>query len=297
MSLYAGRSRRDCEDGFPPDTTAALPHNGAMTPETKTHPTTPEAPTTLTPEVDEVGEFVTTLLGTPPERLTNCRGWTVHELVAHLTAGAAEQADLIEEHLAGQPERPTRSFAEREPAYQALPDAELRERLVVEAGRFGMLQEQLGTVAIAFTGRKMTAGEFAMHGRSECALHRWDIVGRDDVAWTTLAQPVLTRHALTVLTGMSSLAETPAHRVGSASLPDGLRVVVRSEPEDDLVITMHGGVPALSLEPITDSPAQLTLDAAARLLFLWGRREPNAPITLTATGAERSLLDRLVPAF
>ena len=252
MSLYAGHLRRDYEDGFPPDTTAALPHNGAMTPETTTHPTRSETPAPLTPEVDEVGELITTLLGTPPERLTNCRGWTVHDLVAHLAAGAAEQADLIEEHLAGQPERPTRSFAERERAYQALPDAELRDRLVVEAGRFGVLQEQLGTEAIAFTGRVMTAAEFAMYGRSECALHRWDIVGRDDVAWATLAQPVLTRHALTVLTGMSSLAETPAH---------------------------------------------LTLDPAARLLFLWGRRDPSAPITLTATGAERELLTHLVPAF
>ncbi len=260
-----------------------------MTPETTTRPTTPE--------VDEVGEFITTLLGTPPERLTNCRGWTVHELVAHLAAGAAEQADLIEEHLAGKPERPTRTFAEREPAYQALPDAELRDRLVVEAGRFATLQAQLGTAAIAFTGREMTATDFAMHGRSECALHRWDIVGCDDVARATLAQPVLTRHALTVLTGMSSLAETPAHRVRSAPLPDGLRVVVRSEPEDDLVITMRGGVPMLSLEPIADAPAHLTLDPAARLLLLWGRREPSAPITLTATGAERALLDRLVPAF
>ena len=46
--------------------------------------------------IDEVAEFVTTLLSTPAHRLTACRGWTAHELVAHLAAGAAEEADLIE---------------------------------------------------------------------------------------------------------------------------------------------------------------------------------------------------------
>ncbi|MGO9874818.1 MAG: maleylpyruvate isomerase N-terminal domain-containing protein, partial [Acidimicrobiia bacterium] len=41
-------------------------------------------------DVDEVGELITTLLATPATRLTACRGWTAHELVAHLAAGAAE---------------------------------------------------------------------------------------------------------------------------------------------------------------------------------------------------------------
>src|SRR4051812_42850898 len=84
------------------------------------------------PSFDEVGELVVTLLATPAERLTACRGWTAHELVAHLAAGANEEADLIEAHLAGAA-RATRSFDEREPAFRALPDTELRDRLVGEA--------------------------------------------------------------------------------------------------------------------------------------------------------------------
>lgn len=247
-----------------------------------------------TPVIDEVGEFIGTLVTTPPERLTNCRGWTVHDLTAHLAAGAAEQADLIEEHLAGRPERATRTFEEREPAYRALPDAELRERLVAEATRFAGVQVELGTDSIAFSGRQMTAPDFAMHGRSECTLHRWDIVGRDDIGWALLGQHVLTKHALTVLSTMSVLTESPANRAVDLDVPDGLRVIVRSEPHDDLVITMLNGFATLTLEPITDAPAHLVLGPAARLLFLWGRREPSAPITLNATGAELALLDRLI---
>ena len=209
----------------------------------------------------------------------------MHDLTAHLAAGAAEQADLIEERLAGKPERATRTFEEREPAYRALPDAELRDRLVSEATRFAVVQAELGDASIAFTGRPMTASDFAMHGRSECTLHRWDIVGRDDIGWALLGQPALTNHALTVLSTMSALTESPANRAVDLDVPDGLRVIVRSEPHDDLVITMVDGVATLALESVTHTAAHLVLGPAARLLFLWGRREPSAPITLNATGA------------
>src|SRR5206468_3540706 len=46
----------------------------------------------------------------PPSAPTACTGWTAHEIVAHLTAGAKEIADLIEESIAGQPPRPTLGF-------------------------------------------------------------------------------------------------------------------------------------------------------------------------------------------
>ena len=223
--------------------------------------------------------------------------WTVLDLTAHLAAGAAEQADLIEERLAGKPERATRSFEEREPAYRALPDVELRERLVVEATRFAELQAALGAGSIAFTGRQMTAADFAMHGRSECSLHRWDIVGRDDIGWAMLGQPELTTHALGVLGTMSALTESPANRSANLDVPDNLRVIIRGEPHDDLVVTMENGVARLNLEPITDTTAHLVLGPAARLLFLWGRRDPSAAITLDADGPELALIDRLLPAF
>ena len=83
--------------------------------------------THTTQPIDEVAEFVSTLFATPAHRLTACRGWTAHELVAHLAAGAAEEADLIESHLARAPERPTRTHEARELPYRALPDPELRD--------------------------------------------------------------------------------------------------------------------------------------------------------------------------
>ena len=95
-------------------------------------------------EIDEVGAFVATLLATPAHRLTACQGWTVHELVAHLTAGAAEEAALIEAHLEGRPDRATEDFASRERPYRQLPDAQLRDRLFEESVRLATGISQLG---------------------------------------------------------------------------------------------------------------------------------------------------------
>ena len=75
-------------------------------------------------------ELMSTLAGADPDARTACSQWTVHDLVAHLAAGAKENADLIEDALAGRPARETRSFAEREPAFAAMPDDQLRQELV-----------------------------------------------------------------------------------------------------------------------------------------------------------------------
>lgn len=253
--------------------------------------------TTREPDVlDEVGELFTTLLATPPGRLTNCRGWTAHDLVAHLAAGAAEEADLIETHLAGQPERTTLAHDEREAPYRALPDTELRERLVANGAR---LTEALHTLAgdesgeVLFTGRRMSAADFAMHSRSECAIHRWDLVGRDDIGWTMLARPELTAHALTVLTSMSTLQEAPVNRIGAHPEHPTTRLILRSDPQDDVVVTVAGGSVSMTLEPPSASAADVELEPAARLLLLWGRREPSAPINLNPSGERRMLLNSL----
>ena len=245
--------------------------------------------------LDEVGELFATLLVTPPERLTACRGWTAHELVAHLAAGAREEADLIEAHLAGRP-RATRPFEDREPAFRALPDAELRDRLVEEGARLTNVLDALAArdvhEPVEFTGRPMTRADFAMHSRSECALHRWDLVGRDDVGWAMLAQPALTKHSLGVLSAMATLPEAPANRLGPVD-GEPVRIVLRSAPHDDVVVTLSGGVVALALVPIGDTAPTAELDPAARLLALWGRREPSAPIDVNATGAAAGALTAL----
>jgi hypothetical protein len=246
---------------------------------------------------DEVGELVSTLFATPAHRLTACRGWTAHELVAHLAAGAAEEADLIESHLTRAPERPTRTHEAREQPYRALPDPELRDRLVEHAGRLTALIDELHTAdptgAVPFTGRAMTAADFVMHSRSECALHRWDLVGRDDVGWAMLGNPALTVHAVDVLMSMSTLPEAPANRLGARAEPGTARLVLRSAPHDDVVITVTDGTLGMTLEPISDTAPAAELEAATRLLALWGRREPSAPVDVCADGEHRGMLETL----
>ena len=245
--------------------------------------------------IDEIAEFFTTLLATPPHRRTACRGWTAHELVAHVAAGAAEEADLIDAHLGGEP-RPTRTFEAREPPYRSLADDELRDCLVREAGRLTVALDRLAQNVddqVMFTGRAMSAADFAMHSRSECSLHRWDLVGRDEIGWAMLGQAALTEHALVVLTSMSTLPEAPANRLGAACAWPEMRAVIRSAPHDDVVVTVTGGTLAMSMQPIDETEADVELDAAARLLLLWGRREPSAPIDMHASGGTAESLEAL----
>jgi len=75
-----------------------------------------------------------TLADADPAAPTACSQWTVHDLVAHLAAGAKENADLIEDRLAGRVARATRTFAEREPSFVAMPDERLREELIHQSG-------------------------------------------------------------------------------------------------------------------------------------------------------------------
>jgi hypothetical protein len=247
--------------------------------------------------IDEVGELVVSLFAAPAHRATSLPGWTAHELVAHLAAGASEESELIESHLECRPERPTRGFEERELPFRALPDVLLRDRLVEEAARLTVALEALAADSardgVLFTGRRMTAADFAMHSRSECALHRWDLVGRDDIGWAMLGQPELTTHALRVLTAMSSLPETPARRVAPFATSNH-RAMIRSAPFDDVILTISNGVVALAQAPIDDSPPSVELGAAARLLLLWGRREPSAPVDVCPESAERPLVTALL---
>lgn len=220
--------------------------------------------------MDESTALLATLAVTPPHAPTACVGWTAHELVAHLAAGAAEMADLVEAAVGGGPERPTRAFGEREAPYVALDDEELRGRLVTEALRLQAAVQALGSErAVAFSGRRLAASDLSMHGRSEAALHRWDLVGDDATSRELLAQPELTAHAVTVLNSMvNGSSEAVAHRVmgteharlafGSPGLPDVVLVV-----DDD----------GARLESDDPSPTPVAVaDPATRLLALWGRR-------------------------
>jgi hypothetical protein len=244
-------------------------------------------------DIDEGAAFLATLLAADPSRLTACRGWTVHEITAHLAAGSQEIADLIEDHLAGVRPRDTRAFEEREAPYRAMEDSALRARLFEQVGRSTRARGQLAhqsSDAVLFTGRMIRAAEFATHSRSERALHRWDIVGRDELGWAMLAQAELTLHSLKILTEMPVLPEALENRLREANADGGdFEVVLRSAPHDDVTVSLSGGVLDVHSEPMTDRPVDAHLDPATRLLALWGRREPSAEIRLD-TAADRAAL-------
>jgi len=231
--------------------------------------------------MDEASAFLTTLESTHPASPTACAGWTAHDLVAHLAAGAAEMAELAEAAAMGQAGRATGDFATREAPYVAMADDELRERLVVEAVRLGVAVEKLGSngpgLTVPFAGRHLGHEEITLHGRSEAALHRWDLVGDDDVSAEHLAQPELTAHALGVLNDMleGSPESVPA-RATSVGIKE-LRATFASPGHLDVVLVVDEAGARLELdEPRTRWTARA--DPATRLLALWGRRSERRPI-------------------
>lgn len=228
---------------------------------------------------EEADQLFTTLLATPPDAPTACEGWTAHHLVAHLAAGAEEMAALTEDALAGRPERPTRGFAEREAPFVALDDDALRARLVTEALRLDAALAELEREdgagsggAVAFTGWQMTAADLRMHGRSEAALHRWDLAGDDEVGAELLGQPELTAHATKVVAAMpEGSPEAVGRRALAAGLGPGTTLAFASPGEPDVVVRADVGGVRLELADPVASPTA-TADPATRLLALWGRR-------------------------
>src|ERR671911_1798026 len=193
----------------------------------------PEEDAMAHPELKALADVLGDLEPTAP---TACADWTVHDLVAHLAAGAKEVAELIEEYLAGQPARPTRGFDERERPFRAFTHPGLLAALTEQSRRKIAALEVLAgrgdRAAVAFTGTTMTATQFQTHARSEAALHRWDLVGDDSVCAQLLSQPDLTRHAVNVLNAMPVLDESA--RIRQSRAPR--RIVLTSSGQPDVVI-------------------------------------------------------------
>jgi uncharacterized protein (TIGR03083 family) len=153
------------------------------------------------------GALADTLTSVDPDAATACAGWSVHELVAHLAAGSAEIADLVELELAEGRTRQTRDFEEREAPYRALSPKKLRRAFFAEALRATVAVERLaaaddGRRQVMFTGVALDAPTLILHIESELVLHRWDIVGSDATSIAALSDPRLTEHALTTVAAM-----------------------------------------------------------------------------------------------
>jgi hypothetical protein len=231
--------------------------------------------------MDEATAFLTTLDRTAPRAPTACAGWTAHELVAHLTAGAAEMAELTEAVTSGHAERATRDFSAREAPYAALADDDLRARLVVEAIRLSTAIDALdlgeAPRTVPFAGRRLSAGELVMHGRSEAALHRWDLAGDDDVSAELLAQPELTAHAVEVLNTMLETSPEAVTTRTTAAAITKMRARFAAPPHMDVVLVVDDAGARLELDE-PRAPWCASADPAIRLLALWGRRSPTRAV-------------------
>jgi uncharacterized protein (TIGR03083 family) len=241
----------------------------------------------------EAHALVAALDAAVPGTPTACAGWTAHELVAHLAAGSEEIADLVEEHLRGRPSRPTRGFAVREAPYRALDWEDLRTAWMAQGGRMAeavaALEARGPGDAVDFTGVPMTGAQLGVHARSEAALHRWDVCGDDATSDELLAQPELTAHAAWVLSAMTALDESAAHR--TAGEPH-LRIALRAPGQPE--VTLAGDRFALTEEEAPDPDAVVETDAAHRLLIMWGRRSPGRPVRVTAAPPDRDAVSRVL---
>ena len=247
----------------------------------------------MAPDVDELipewREFREAVSARRPDQGTACSAWTVRDIVAHNAGNAEELGRVLLAHLMGEPVPPTRSFEDREPRFRNLPDADLIRALDGELDELVKVLDEATRVdpdeLVPWTGRQMKVAWFAEHMREELILHRWDVVGDDEISTQYLGQPWLTEHSVLAV-------GAPLLRKGASSLDehDQLRARVRAQSRPDVIVEASSGVAAITLGQQEDD-AVIHTDPAARVLLLWGR-QPTDPGRMTSA-AGPSVLGQL----
>jgi uncharacterized protein (TIGR03083 family) len=225
---------------------------------------------------DEAEAFLAVLQSLPPQAVTACRGWTTHELTAHLASGADALANQIEAHFEGRAIPAFGTWEEREPAYQAIDDPALRRRLEeaerrMNAGFDELLKIGADTV-IDQVGFGFPIGELVLHMRQEFAVHRWDLVGDDEENDRLLAQPELLAHSIRMLGDPLMARGLQADPSPEAALS----IRLRCPGQLDLLVTVHNRKGNLALTSPADAADTIDTDPAARLLLIWGRRPADS---------------------
>lgn len=222
------------------------------------------------PTSSESDAFNATLAELRPGQATRCVEWRVHELACHIAAGAAEIRRNVEAYNQGGPEAvpETRELDEREEPFRGLALDELRSQIATNTdammGAIGVALEKDPEAVTPWVGRQMPIAAFLTHARSEYAVHRWDLVGDDDISIELLAQPELTAHAVMALG--EALVQRGLASIGQAGPPTG-EVVLASQGQPPILVSDSG---VSFLEEPGDLPV-VEADPAARLLLLWGR--------------------------
>jgi uncharacterized protein (TIGR03083 family) len=243
----------------------------------------------------ETAYLLHTLSQVGPRALTSCPGWSAHHIAAHIAGNHEEARRHVEAYHAGRPLPATRSFEEREAPLLRLRFDVLLTR--IETEEVGLLTAVEAVLAadegarLRWTGRTVKIAGFPTHMRSECAVHRWDVAGDDDVSHQLLSQPDLLTHAVTFIGRpllLRGLARTTAPFSGR----------VRSPGADDLLVSVERDrAPRLEVtKPL--GPAVLECDAAARLLLLWGRKaQPFHRLRADADDATVARLQQLLSGY
>jgi uncharacterized protein (TIGR03083 family) len=244
-------------------------------------------PYVRTPVQDSFIAFVAAMRSVEPDAPTQCAGWTVHELIAHVAAGSAEIADLVEREVAGSPTRATRGFEEREAPYRQMTPARLRRAFFDQSLRAAVAVDRLSKAGesrrVTFTGAHLDARTLLLHIESELVLHRWDIVGDDPAAIAALSEGRFAVHAATTVAAMTPNVFPP--RVG-----DGGTIVLRAPGAPDIAVT-GGSTTTIALADPDDPAPVVQCHPAARTLMLWGRT-PGA--ALSSAVGEPSSVDTVV---
>lgn len=254
--------------------------------------------TTAIGRPSETEAFLAAAADTPPGALTACGEWTAHDIAAHVAAACEEVTHHVRAYADGRPLTTTRGCEEREAPFRALPSARLLTAL--DRGEETMRAE-IGAILAAepdavltWTGRQMRVDAFLTHLRSECAVHRWDLAGDDDVSRRLLGQFDLFKHAVTAIGSGPMTARGVA--AGAAEGPP-LTARLRSDGHPDLLVTADASGVRLALAE-TEGDAAITADAAARLLLLWGRTpQPPARAVVTGSQAEALRVRRLLAGY
>jgi len=233
-------------------------------------------------DLAEAAAFNSTLADVDPNQLTACSRWRAHELVVHVAAGAAAIAQNVEGFNKGGAGAvpPTVGLDEREAPLQAVSFAELRSLLATNHEQMmNAIDVALTTDPAAVTpwaGRQMPIAAFVTHARSEYALHRWDLIGDDDLGTELLAQRELTDHAVHALGQVLTARGAAEGAAGDVRL---------SSPGVSDISVGPGGAFYVDND---GSESAVDGDQAARLLLLWGR-SPSRAGRLKAPGGVEQL--------
>ena len=220
----------------------------------------------------EADAFLTTIDSAAPEAVSACDGWTTHEIAAHVNGIAVEVIRHLDPYLHGDPVPKTRSFEEREAPLQALDHDELLVRLDSDEARMRRVVAEVldrdPDAVIPWTGRNMAVAKFIPHLRNEHVLHRWDVAGDDDVSSRLLGSDDLVDHSVGELGRILLVA-------GRQQDPDpdtDFCVRMHSEGQRDLRVIVDSGTATLAWATDDADEPSIELDAAARHVFIWGRR-------------------------